>query len=105
VNRFFLEQTAYIARKMSAIQEGPRTLLDNTMLMHCSSMMVGAKHNNDELPILVLGDAGGRLQGGRVLNYQGKPERQLCRLFLSMMDKMNVHPKAFGDAVTPLEEV
>lgn len=29
VNRFFLEQTAYLARKMDSIQEGPRTLLDN----------------------------------------------------------------------------
>jgi hypothetical protein len=105
VNQLFMEQVAYIARKLDSIHEGEHTLLDNTMLMHCSSMMVGAKHNNDELPILVLGDAGGRLQGGRVLDYQGKPERQLCRLFLSMMDKMNVHPKAFGDAVTPLEEV
>src|SRR5687768_3462826 len=41
VNQFFLEQVAYIARKLDAIQEGPRTLLDNTMLMFCSSMLTG----------------------------------------------------------------
>src|SRR5687768_40504 len=41
VNRFFVEQLAYIARKLDAIQEGPRTLLDNTMLMFCSSMLTG----------------------------------------------------------------
>ena len=58
VNQFFLEQTAYIARKMNAIQEGPRTLLDNTMLMHCSSMMAGAKHDNDQLPVILLGCGG-----------------------------------------------
>ena len=105
VNRFFLEQTAYIARKMSNIQEGPRTLLDNTMLMHCSSMMAGAKHDNDQLPVILLGRAGGRIQGGRVLDYKNKPERQLCRLFLSMMDKMDVRPETFGDAKQMLEEV
>ena len=33
VNQFFVQQVAYIARKLDAIQEGPRTLLDNTMLM------------------------------------------------------------------------
>ncbi|NCA10850.1 DUF1552 domain-containing protein, partial [bacterium] len=38
VNQFFMEQVAYLARKLDAIQEGPRTLLDNTILMHCSSM-------------------------------------------------------------------
>ena len=105
VNQFFLEQTAYIARKMNAIQEGPRTLLDNTMLMHCSSMMAGAKHDNDQLPVILLGGGGGRIQGGRVLDYKDKPDRQLCRLFMSMMDKMEVRPRAFGDGKLMLEEV
>lgn len=105
VNQFFMEQVAYVARKLDAIQEGPRTLLDNTMLMHCSSMMAGARHDNDQLPVLLLGGAGGRLKGGRALDYQGKPDRQLCRLFLSMMDKMDVRPKTFGDAKAPLEAV
>lgn len=105
VNQFFMEQTAYLARKLDAIQEGSRTLLDNTMLLHCSSMMAGSKHDNDQLPVVVLGGAGGQISGGRVLDYTGKPDRQLSRLFLSMMDKMNVRPKNFGDAVRPLEEV
>lgn len=105
VNQFFMEQLAYVARKLDAIQEGPRTLLDNTMLMHCSSMMAGARHDNDQLPVLLLGGAGGRLKGGRALDYKDKPDRQLCRLFLSMMDKMDVSPKTFGDAKKPLEEL
>ena len=105
VNQFFMEQLAYIAGKLDSIQEGPRTLLDNTMLLHCSSMMAGAKHDNDQLPIIVLGGAGGRIKGGRALDYTGKPDRQLCRLFLSLMDKMDVHPKTFGDAHGMLEEV
>jgi len=105
VNQFFMEQLAYLAGKLNAIQEGPRTLLDNTMLMHCSSMMAGAKHDNDQLPVILLGGAGGRIQGGRVLDYKEKPDRQLCRLFMSMMDKMDVRPKTFGDATRALEEV
>ena len=39
------------------------------------------------------------------LDYQGKPDRQLYHLFMSMMDKMDVHPKTFGDARAPLDEV
>lgn len=35
VNQFFLEQCAYIARKLDAIQEGERTALDNSVLMTC----------------------------------------------------------------------
>lgn len=105
VNQFFMEQLAYLARKLDSIQEGSRTLLDNTMLMHCSSMMAGAMHNNDQLPILLLGGAGGQLQGGRVLDYSGHSERQLCRLFLSMMDKAGIQLPSFGDATNRLEDV
>ena len=87
-----------------SIQEGNRTLLDNTMLMYCSSMMTG-NHNNDQLPVVLLGGAGGRIKGGRILDYKEKPERQMCRLYLSLMDKMNVRLPKFGDASKALEEV
>jgi hypothetical protein len=105
VNQFFLEQMAHIARRLDAIDEGGRSALDNSMLMICSSMMAGAKHDNDRLPVAVLGRAGGRLESGRVLDYSKAENRQLCRLYLSMMGKMGVHEKSFGDASEPLAEV
>ena len=104
VNQIFVQQVAYIARKLDAIQEGPRTLLDNTMLMYCSSMLTGG-HDATQLPVVLVGGAGGRIKGGRVLDYKEKPDRQLCRLYLSMMDKMDVRLPSFGDATKPLEEV
>jgi len=55
--------------------------------------------------VLVLGGAGGRIKGGRVVDYKDKSERQMCRLFMSLMDKMDVRPKTFGDAAKALEEV
>src|SRR5450432_1634790 len=104
VNQFFLKQVAYIARRLDAIQEGPRTLLDNSMVLFCSSMLTG-NHEARQLPVVLLGGAGGRIKGGRVLTYNEKPERQMCRLYLSMMDKMQVRPPKFGDATQPLDEV
>jgi hypothetical protein len=104
VNQFFLEQVAYIARKLDAIQEGERTLLDNSMLLYCSSMLTGS-HDATQLPVVLVGGGGGRIKGGRVLDYRDKPERQMCRLYLSLMDKMGHRPGRFGDAAMPLEEV
>jgi hypothetical protein len=104
VNQFFLEQVAYIARKLDGIREGDRTLLDNTMLLYCSSMLTG-NHDATQLPVVLLGGGGGRIRGGRVLDYKEKPERQMCRLFLSLMDKMDYHPGKFGDATEALQEV
>ena len=104
VNQFFVEQLAYIARRLDAIQEGDRTALDNSMLMFCSSMMTGG-HDATQLPVVMLGRGGGKIQTGRVLDYRGHPNRQMCRLYLSMMDKMGVHLDKFGDATEPLAEV
>jgi hypothetical protein len=104
VNTFFLEQLAYIAHKLDAIQEGPRTLLDNSMLLFCSSMMTGANHNNDQLPVVVLGGGGGRITGGRILDYSGKPDRQMCRLHLSLMKAAGMPLATFGDASKALDE-
>jgi Protein of unknown function (DUF1552) len=104
VNQFFVEQLAYIARKLDAIQEDDRTALDNSMLLFCSSMLNGG-HDATQLPVILLGRGGGRIESGRVLDYRNKTNRQMCRLYLSMMDKMNVHHDRFGDATEPLSEV
>ena len=104
VNQFFLEQMAYIARRLDAIQEGDRTALDNSMLLLCSSMLTG-HHDATQLPVVMLGTAGGQIQGGRSLDYLGQSDRQMCRLYLSMMNKMGVHLDRFGDATRPLDEV
>ncbi|HUQ69273.1 MAG TPA: DUF1552 domain-containing protein, partial [Planctomycetaceae bacterium] len=104
VNQFFVEQLAYLAGRLDAIQEGERTALDNSMLMYCSSMMTG-NHNNDQLPVVLLGRGGGQIQSGRVLNLRDQPNRQMCRLYLSLMQKMGVRPAAFGDATEPLADV
>jgi len=104
VNQFFIEQLAYIARKLDAIQEGERTALDNSMLLYCSSMLTGS-HDATKLPVVLLGGAGGQLKTGRVLDYLEKPNRKMCSLYLSMLDKVGVNLKSFGDSDERLAEV
>jgi len=97
VNRFFVENLAYIAERLDKIQEGERTLLDNSMLLFCSSMLTG-NHNASELPVVIMGRAGGKLESGRVLDCRGKPNRKMCSMYLSMMDKLGVRLESFGDS-------
>lgn len=104
VNQFFLEQVAYIARKLDAIQEGDRTTLDNSMILYCSSMLTGS-HDATKLPVILVGGGGGTLKGGRIVDYTDKPERQMCRLYLSMMGHAGLRLDRFGDASSPLPEV
>lgn len=105
VNQFFTQQVAYIAAKLDKIQEGERTALDNTMLLYLSSMIHGSSHNCSQLPVVLLGEAGGRIQTGRVLDYWGKPNRKMCSLYLAMMDKMGVRLDQFGDSRERLAEI
>lgn len=104
VNQFFLEQVAYIARRLDAIQEGQRTALDNSTLMLCSSMMSG-HHDADQLPVVLVGGGGGKLHGGQNLNYREAENRQMCRLYLSLMNNMGLKLDSFGDATESLPEV
>lgn len=104
VNQFFIEQLAYIARKLDGIQEGERTALDNSMLLYCSSMLTGS-HDATKLPVVLLGGAGGQIKTGRVLDYLDKPNRKMCSLYLSMLDKVGMNLKSFGDSDERLAEV
>jgi hypothetical protein len=45
------------------------------------------------------------LKGGRVLDYLGKPNRKMCSLYLSLLDKAGLHLDEFGDSREPLAEV
>ncbi len=105
VNQFFTQQMAYIANKLDKVQEGERTALDNSMILLLSSMMEGSTHDCSQLPALLIGGAGGRLKGGRVLDYVGKTDRRMCNLYLAMMDKMGLHLDQFGDSKAPLAEL
>ena len=98
VNRFFTEQVAYIAKKLDAIQEGGRTALDNTMILYLSSMLQGSTHDCSQLPVALVGRGGGAIAGGRALDFTGKPNRKMCSLYLSMMDKMGLRLDEFGDS-------
>ena len=104
VNQFFTRQLAYLAGKLAAVQEGERSALDNSMLMLCSSMVHG-NHDANQLPVVILGGAGGKLETGRTLDFLEQPDRKMCSLYLSLMDKMNVKLDRFGDSQQRLASV
>lgn len=103
-NRFHVAQFAYLVGRLRAIAEGAGTLLDHCLLMGCSNLFDGDRHQADEMPILLAGRGGGSLSTGRVLDCSGRPPdgRRACSLYLSLMDRMGVPWARFGDADRPL---
>jgi hypothetical protein len=105
-NEFNVSMWAEALKKMAATNEGERSLLDNSMIVFLSSLMDGNAHDSKQLPVVVAGRGGGTIAGGRVLDFstQEKQEnKQLCRLHLSLLDRMGVTEEKFGDAATRLE--
>jgi hypothetical protein len=106
-NQFHVEQFAYLLKRLKAIDEGGQSLLDNSLLMFCSNLFDGDKHQADEMPILLAGHGGGSLKTGRVLDFldKGDANRRACNLYLSLMDRMGVHLQQFGDSNRRLMEL
>ncbi len=100
ITRYYCSQLAYLAGRLDAMPEGSGTVLDNSCLLLLSNMWSGNRHDSSRLPILTVGGLGGALETGRVLSYVDKPqpEKKVCGLYLSLMDKMGVKLDRFGDA-------
>jgi len=96
INEFHITQFAYFLDKLRSIREGDGTLLDNCMLVYGSGNSDGDRHNHDDLPILLAGHGGGTLQTGRHLRYAN--ETPLMNLFLSMLERVDVHVERHGDS-------
>jgi hypothetical protein len=93
-----VEQYAYLVDRLASMQEGDATVLDNSCLMFVSEHWNA--HNSDQVPLILAGGLGGTLETGRTHDFlqAGNEKRKLCSLYLSIMDRMGLSLKEFGDA-------
>ena len=104
INKFHMEQFAYLVGKMKAVKEpNGTTLLDNVMLMYGSGNGDGNRHNHDDLPILLVGKGGGTIESGRHVVFGRRPEIPLTNLFLALFERMGAPAKSFGDSTGVLK--
>jgi hypothetical protein len=95
INRHHVEQFAYLVGRLKSIREGDATLLDNSMLVYGSSISDGNIHWHRDLPVAMLGRAGGAIRPGRHVVY---PETPMTNLFLTMLEHMGVPTEKLGDS-------
>lgn len=95
INRHHVTQLAYLAGKLKSIQEGDTNLLHNSMLVYGSSISDGNIHWHRNLPVALLGRAGGAIKPARHVVY---PETPMTNLFLSMLEFMGVPTDKLGDS-------
>ncbi|MDH3652099.1 MAG: DUF1552 domain-containing protein, partial [Saprospiraceae bacterium] len=96
IGRWHIEQYAYMLNKLDSIQEGNGTLLDNSMVLFGSGLRDGNRHSPFDLPIVLGGRGGNKLNTGQNLYYE--KETPLSNLYMTMLTAMNIEVDQFADS-------
>jgi hypothetical protein len=103
INRFHMEQFAYLLEKLRSIREGDGTLLDRAMLVYGSGLGDGNRHNHNNLPILTVGKGDGTIKTGQHVKLE--QQTPLNNLYLSLLDRMGTPLEALGDSTGRLTQI
>lgn len=103
VDRFHMEQYAYLVEKMDQIEQADgSSLLDNTLFTYGSGLGDGSTHQYNDLPIIVAG-GGRRVRAGRHINMpEGTP---LANLWLTQAQMMGLQLEQFADSTGTINDL
>ena len=83
-------------QKMDQIQEGDKTLLDNSLILMSSGLWEGNGHTANQKPIIVAGRGGGSVKTG--LHQVHVPKTPMNNLLLGMLKTAGCPIKSFGNS-------
>ncbi|MDA7914682.1 DUF1552 domain-containing protein [bacterium] len=118
IEKLHLKQIANMAKKFDSIPEGNGTMLDNTIIVYLSCSSGDHHCAGHDWPFVLLGGMGGKLTGGRYIQYPkygDQGHRTVGSLYLSLMNAAGMQTSdMFGqpdsnlkhlDLTGPLEEL
>jgi hypothetical protein len=100
INRWHIEQYAYLLRKLKGMREGDSNILESSMILFSSALSDGNQHNPHKLPLVLAGNGGGRIETGQHLVYG--EDSPLANLYVSMLDVFGSPVERFADSTGPL---
>ena len=96
IDRFHVEQFAYLVERLKAVPDGDGTLLDQSAVVLGSGLSDGDAHSYKDLPVIVAGRAGGSLRTGFYKPYPG--DRPLADLWLTLLRALGTETPRFADS-------
>jgi hypothetical protein len=96
LNAFHMSMLAYFLERLKATPDGDGTLLDHVAVLYGSGMSNGNVHSHHDLPIVLAGDWGGRIKGGRYL--RNPKETPMGNLHRTLLDRFGSPVERFGDS-------
>jgi len=101
INAFHTKLFAYYLEKLKSTPDGDGSLLDHTLTIYGAGMGDSQLHSPVDLPLILVGGAGGKMKGGRHLKYP--QETPLANMHLSLLDKFGAPIEHIGDSSGRLE--
>ena len=101
IDRFHVEQYAYLVNKLKSIQDGEATLLDKCTFVLGSGLGNGAQHSYEQLPIVIAGQGNGAHTSGT--HIKAADGTRLANLWLSLGNMMGLEIDQFADSTGTLD--
>jgi hypothetical protein len=101
LNRYHVYTLAYLAEKLKATPDGDGNLLDHSLIVFGTNMGNSNQHQHYDVPHILVGGAGGKLKGGRVLEFERKSVTS-GNLLVSLLGMYGIDKKQQGDSTGPL---
>ena len=97
INKYHVSMLPYFLEKLHNTMDGDTTLLDETLIIYGSPMADSNLHNHRRCPLILLGGAGGQLDGG--LHIRAKDDTPMANVMLSLMHRLGMDDlESFGDS-------
>lgn len=103
IDRFHVEQYAYLVKRLAEIEEGEGTLLDHCLVSLGSGMGDGRVHDYNNLPVITAGRLGGRIRTGS--HYRSDGKVPLANLWLTLLQSVGAQTDQFADSNGRIAEV
>ena len=103
IQRYHSEVFAKFVDRLSKAKEADGTVLDHSTILFGSNMSNSDRHNNDPLPIAILGHAHGSIKGGQHVKYP--QDSRFADLLVTLFDRNNIPVEKIGDSGGILSEI
>ncbi len=110
IDLWYAQQVAYLANKLAMFTgAGSGTLLDQSVICWGNELDMGAAHNHDDTPFVLIGGANGQLKTGQMVTFpldltDNDPRVAISKdrahndLLLTLAKVMGQNPTCIGDA-------
>ncbi len=94
INQYHAKLFSQYLAKLRATPDGDGSLLDHMLILYGAGISNSNGHSGENLPLMLVGGACGKVKGGRHLKYTDKPSQ--ANLLMTIMDKMGYPVEKVG---------